>query len=73
PNFVRKDVLTLVNDCLILAICIVILKNLRVIVIQMLHASHQGMTRMKSLARCYACWPNIDKDIVGVVRSYSKW
>ena len=34
------------------------------------HAGHPGITRMKSLMRSYVYWPNTDKDIKNIVKSY---
>ena len=35
----------------------------RDVVLQELHEGHPGMTKMKSLARMYVWWPNLEKDV----------
>ncbi|KAA3677466.1 uncharacterized protein DEA37_0014526 [Paragonimus westermani] len=69
PYFQRRDALTVVDGCLMLADRIVIPQILRKRVIQMLHCAHPGITRMKALVRSYAYWPGIDSDIESTVKS----
>jgi len=40
-------------------------------VLQELHSTHPGMNKMKSLARSYVWWPQLDEDIDSVVRECS--
>ena len=35
----------------------------------MLHQAHPGISRMKSLARCYVWWPGIDRDVEQCAKS----
>ncbi|EZA47331.1 hypothetical protein X777_16382 [Ooceraea biroi] len=37
--------------------------------LQELHMGHFGMTKMKSLARSYFWWPELDHDIENLVRN----
>ena len=41
-------------------------------VLEELHTGHQGMSRMKSLARMYVWWPGMDADIENLVRDCSE-
>lgn len=44
-------------------------KALQQDVLEELHATHLGITKMKQLARRYVYWKTIDKDIENLVRS----
>lgn len=44
-------------------------KSLRKHILNELHATHQGIVRMKSLARRYCYWPHIDEEIESLVKA----
>ena len=50
---------------------VVIPVELRSRVLEVLHESHPGSSRMKALARSYVWWPNIDREIEARVASCS--
>ena len=68
PFWYRRDSMTLVNDCLLFGERVVIPTSLQKRVIEQLHSGHPGVARMKAVARRYAYWPNIDKDIEEFVK-----
>lgn len=51
---------------------VVIPKILQQKVIDKLHEAHPGIDRMKSFARSYVYWPNLDKDITNKVQQCSR-
>ena len=60
--------LSIENGCLLWANRVIIPSNLRSLILSELHEGHLGMSRTKSLARSYVCWPSLDKDIEEVVK-----
>ena len=48
---------------------VVISPSLRKKIVQELHETHPGMTRMKALARQYVWWPKLDAELEAKVRS----
>ncbi|EPB74958.1 hypothetical protein ANCCEY_05934 [Ancylostoma ceylanicum] len=48
---------------------VVVPETLRTVVLEELHTGHPGIVRMKSLARSYVYWPNIDEDCERTVQS----
>ena len=50
---------------------VVIPSKLREHVLQELHHGHQGIVRMKALARSYVWWPQIDRELEECVKTCS--
>ncbi|PIO60823.1 integrase core domain protein [Teladorsagia circumcincta] len=69
--FALRQSLSLQDDCLFFGPRIIIPSKFHDRVLSLLHDGHPGMSRMKSLARCYVYWTNITKDIENFVRSCS--
>lgn len=66
---VEQNEFGLHGSCLMRGIRVYIPKILRKRVLDELHSTHFGMSRMKALARSYCWWLNIDKDIEGMVHN----
>ena len=65
----RSSELTVQGDVLLWGIRVVVPEKLQGDVLQELHSNHPGVTRMKSVARSYIWWPNIDRHIEDLVKS----
>ena len=55
-----KDELTIEEGCILRGIRVVIPVELQQEVLAELHTNHPGAVRMKSFARLFAYWPNLD-------------
>ena len=66
--YARRDCLSVVNNCLMMANRVVVPPTLRAKVLKLLHEGHPGINRMKARARNYVYWPRIDADIQSVVQ-----
>jgi transposase InsO family protein len=68
PFYQKRDSLIVHDDILMYNTRVVVPVDLRAQLLHELHETHQGMTRMKSLARQYFWWPSLDTQIEDVAR-----
>ena len=63
PFFQRKSSLSEVDGVLLFAKWVIIPSSLQNRTLKQFHFGHQGVGRMKALARSYIYWPNMDKQL----------
>ena len=63
PYRQRKDELSLQDGCILWGLRVIVPKPGYKLVVEELHAGHQGISRMKSLARSFVWWPKLDADL----------
>ena len=68
PYANRRTELTVEAECLLWGMRVIVPRSCQGAVLEELHTGHQGMVRMKSLARIHVWWPSIDKHIEEMVR-----
>ena len=71
PFKTRQDELSTRQGCLLWGALVIVPPSLQEKVLQELHETHPGISRMKALARSYVWWPNMDSDIELTVSSCS--
>ncbi|XP_063924618.1 uncharacterized protein LOC135138566 [Zophobas morio] len=69
PFVQRKDEITCEQGCLMWGYTVIVPRKLQRHLLEELHSSHLGIVKMKSIARAYFWWPNLDKDIENIARS----
>ncbi|XP_031339506.1 uncharacterized protein K02A2.6-like [Photinus pyralis] len=69
PYFRKRLELTLEQGCVMWGYRIIIPTKFRQQLLDELHSSHLGIVKMKSIARAYFYWPNLDKDIEETCRA----
>ena len=67
--YAKRTELSVEQGCLMLGMRVIIPKVLQKNVLETLHESHVGVTRMKMLSRSYVYWPSLDHDIVNLCQS----
>ena len=65
----RKQEITVEGDCLIWGTRVIVPSKHRDYILQELHRDHPGSSRMKSFARSYVWWPDMDKDIENLAKA----
>jgi len=69
PFFNRRNELSVVDGCLLWGSRVVIPKVFQSQLLSELHTNHLGMSRMKSVARSYIWWPQLNAEIEDVARN----
>jgi hypothetical protein len=68
PFPLKKNELSTMKDCILWGSRVYIPEEGREPILMVLHEGHLGICKMKSLARMYVCWPNMDEDVERSVR-----
>lgn len=71
PYASRKSELSVLDGCLLWASRIIVPPQGRQLVLEELHDTHPGVSKMKALARAYVWWPGMDAQISEMVKTCS--
>ncbi len=69
PYWKRRDELSVMDKCVLWGTRVMVPPPGREQPLEELHETHPGVARMKSLARSYVWWPNINADLESKVRA----
>ena len=70
--WLKRFELSLLDDCILWGNRVLVPEAGRQDVLSELHGGHPGSSRMKTLARMFVWWPNIDQDIEKLVNTCSQ-
>lgn len=68
PYAKRKTELSLQDGCIFWGVRVIVPPPGRAQIMEELHETHPGVSRMKSLARSYVWWPRLDQDLENKVK-----
>ena len=66
--FRRKTELSVLSGCILWGSRVIIPENARQTILDQLHDTHPGVSKIKSLARSFVWWPGLDKQIENCVQ-----